>query len=51
MRSFNYFQNIKIYVKIWEIAAVTELADVHDSKSCEGNLMGVQLSPAAPRQN
>lgn len=29
-------------------AAVTELADVHDSKSCGRKLMGVRLSPAAP---
>ena len=29
-------------------AAVAELADAQDSKSCEGNLMRVQLSPAAP---
>ena len=27
---------------------MTELADVHDSKSCGGNPMGVRLSPAAP---
>ena len=27
---------------------MAELADAQDSKSCEGNLMRVQLSPAAP---
>ena len=31
-------------------AAVTELADVRDSKSREGNLMWVQLPPAAPER-
>ena len=31
------------------IAAVTESADVADSKSAERKLMGVQLSPAAPK--
>lgn len=25
-----------------------ELADMHDSKSCDRKVMGVQLSPAAP---
>ena len=29
-------------------AAVVELADTHDSKSCEGNLMSVRFRPAAP---
>ena len=28
-------------------AAVAELADAHDSGSCEVTLLGVQLSPAA----
>lgn len=38
-------------------AAVAELADAHASGVCEGNLMRVQVSPAAlicgfpPRQN
>ena len=31
-------------------AAVAELADAQDSKSCGGNLMRVRLSPAAQTQ-
>ena len=34
----------------YQNAAVAELADAIDSKSIEGNLMGVRLSPAAPRR-
>jgi hypothetical protein len=29
---------------------VAELADAQDSKSCEGNLMRVQVSPQAPEE-
>ena len=36
---------IRNFVKLF--AAVAELADAQDSKSCEGNLMRVRFSPAA----
>src|SRR3989344_9656221 len=35
-------------IRCGSLAAVVELADTHDSKSCGSNLMSVRLRPAAP---
>ena len=37
----------KISIVYQKLAWVAELADAQDSKSCEGNLMRVQVSPQA----
>lgn len=48
VRVVQYPSKQSCFCVIFYIADVVELADAADSKSAEGNLMGVRFSPSAP---